>query len=289
MCPLDLVGLTPLMHRGSGGPETRVALVDGPVALDHPDLATEMIQEIPGGPSGRCVLTDSAACGHGTFVAGILSGKRSSAAPAICPGCTLLVRPIFTETSSMSGQMPSATPRELVAAIVDCVSAGARVINLSLSLAEHSSREERELDEALDLAMRRGAIVVAAAGNQGTVGCSPITGHPWVIPVVACDLKGRPARDSNLGHSIGRLGLSAPGEEIVGLSTSSEPLRSSGTSVAAPFVTGAIALLWSEFPSASAAQLKRAVTHSRGARRASVVPALLDAWAAYQVLARIPS
>jgi subtilisin family serine protease len=254
--------------------------------MDHPDLATEMIREIPGQPGGCCARTDSAACGHGTFVAGILSGKRGSAAPAICPGCTLFVRPIFPETASGNGQMPRATPRELAAAITDCVDAGAQVVNLSLALAQPSSRGGRELGEALDHAMRRGVIVVAAAGNQGTIGGTTITSHPWVIPVAACDLEGRPAGGSNLGHSIGRRGLRAPGDGITSLGASGEPFRSGGTSVAAPFVTGAIALLWSEFPSASAAQLKRAVSQAPGVRRMSVVPALLDAWAAYQVLSR---
>ena len=49
--------------------------------------------------------------------------------------------------------------------------------------------------------------MVAAAGNQGTLGSSAITRHPWVIPVVACDLRGRPMNESNLGSSIGRRGL----------------------------------------------------------------------------------
>jgi subtilisin family serine protease len=59
-----------------------------------------------------------------------------------------------------------------------------------------------------------------------------------------------------------------------------------GTSVATPFVTGAIALLWSEFPAATAAEVKLAVTQSNGVRRTTVVPPLLDAWAAYQVMAK---
>jgi subtilisin family serine protease len=285
MNPLDLVGLTHLMERGSGHPDFAVGLIDGPVAVSHPDLATTKIREVLGGPVGQCVRRESLACEHGTFVAGILFGRRQSAAPAICPGCTLLVRPVFPETNRGDGQMPQATPQILATAIVDCIKAGARAINLSLALTQSSSRGDRELNEALDLAMRRGVIVVAAAGNQGAVGSTTITRHPWVIPVAACDLYGRPARGSNLGHSIGRQGLSAPGDGIISISTSSQPLRSGGTSVAAPFVTGAIALLWSEFPSASAAQLKRAVTQRRGARRPTVVPALLDAWAAFQVLA----
>ena len=74
--------------------------------------------------------------------------------------------------------MPSATPRELAEAIIECINAGARVINLSAALGEPSARAERELEEALDYARSSGVIVVVAAGNQGTVGSSAITRHP---------------------------------------------------------------------------------------------------------------
>ena len=286
MGPLDLVKLTALMERGRGRPETRVGLIDGPVAIDHPDLASENIREVPGHLRGRCARADSAACGHGTFVAGILAGKRGSAAPAICPDCTLLVRPIFAETVSGTEPLPDATPRELAAAIIDCIDAGAHVVNLSLALARPSARGERELEQAMDYALRRAVIVVAAAGNQGTLGSSAITRHPWVIPVVACDLQGRPTLQSNLGSSIGKRGLSAPGDDITSHGASGTPLRSGGTSVAAAFVTGAIALLWSEYPGTAAAEVKYALIRARGLRRTTVVPALLDAWAAYQLLAK---
>jgi subtilisin family serine protease len=180
--------------------------------------------------------------------------------------------------------MPSATPQQLAAAIIECIDNGARVINLSLALPQPSVKGERALEEALDLAVRRGVIVVAAAGNQGALGSSAITRHPWVIPVVACDLAGRPMNESNLGGSIGRRGLSAPGDGVTSLSAQGQPLTLGGTSVAAPFVTGAIALLWSEFPVATAAQIKLAVTRAATTRRASVVPPVLDAAAAYRNL-----
>lgn len=109
-------------------------------------------------------------------------------------------------------------------AIIDCVQAGARVINLSVGLAHLSSKGERELDEALDHATRRGVIAVAAAGNQGTIGSSALTRHPWVIPVVACDSNGNPVRESNLGNSIGRRGLRAPGDSITSLGTAGQAL-----------------------------------------------------------------
>lgn len=284
MDPLALVKLTGLMERTSGSPELKIGLIDGPVATQHADLAGEHLREIPGKNGARCAQANSKACLHGTFVAGILSAQRSSLAPAICPDCTLLIRPIFTETTSGREHMPSATPLELAAAIVDCIYAGARVINLSLALAQPSTKGEQALEEALTLAVRRGVIVVAAAGNQGTLGSSAITRHPWVIPVVACDLSGRPMNESNLGSSIGRRGLSAPGDSITSLGSEGPSFTFGGTSVAVPFVTGAIALLWSEFPSATAGQIKLAITQTTPMRRASVVPPLLDAAAAYQIL-----
>jgi subtilisin family serine protease len=283
--PLDLVKLTPLMRLANGRVETTIGLIDGPVVAGHPDLTGARIREIPGKPGGTCARASSAACMHGTFVAGILCAKRDSTAPAICPNCTLLVRPIFAETTSANGPMPSATPQELATAIIDCIGAGAHVINLSAALAQLSSKGERSLEEALNYSAKRGVIVVAAAGNQGTLGSSAITRHPWVIPVIAYDLRGRPIGFSNLGNSIGRRGLGAPGDGVTSLGADGEQHTFGGTSTAAPFVTGSIALLWSEFPGATAAEVKRAVTQSHGMRRMAVVPPLLDAWAAYQVMA----
>lgn len=273
------------MQIASGRTETRVALIDGPVATTHPDLSGTKIRELPGKIGGTCRRATSLACMHGTFVAGILSAKRGSTAPAICPDCTLIVRPIFPETTSANGQMPSATPEELASAIIECIEAGAHVINLSAALANPSAKGERRLHEALGYCARRSVIVVAAAGNQAAVGSSAITQHPWVIPVIASDLRGRPISYSNLGSSIGRQGLSAPGERITSIAIHHGPAPAfGGTSAAAPFVTGAIALLLSLFPKINAAAVKLAITTAAGARRTTVVPPLLNAWAAYQAL-----
>jgi subtilisin family serine protease len=106
-----------------------------------------------------------------------------------------------------------------------------------------------------------------------------------VIPVAACDLRGRPLDQSNLGRSIGRHGLRAPGEQITSLGSEGEPVTLGGTSAAAPFVTGAIALVWSLFPAASGAQLRLASTHAHARERTTVTPPLLNAWATYQALA----
>jgi subtilisin family serine protease len=261
-----------------------IGLIDGPVLLAHPDLAGQRIHQVSEKAGAACSQPTSTACMHGTFVAGILCATRDSAAPAICPDCTLLVRPIFSESAPRNGDLPSATPDELAAAIVETVDAGARVLNMSAAVAQQSLPGERALSQALDYAARRGIIIVAAAGNQGTVGSSVITRHPWVIPVAGCDLRGRPVSESNLGSSIGRRGLSAPAEKITSLGADGNARAFGGTSAAAPFVTGAIALIWSEFPDARAAEVKFAITGGGRHARNTLVPPLLDAWTAYEVM-----
>jgi subtilisin family serine protease len=246
--PLGLIQITELMDITRGRSATIIGLLDGPVAIDHPDLTSEHIRYVSVGHANKCAQIGSSACAHGTFVAGILSARRGAQAAAICPGCTLLVRPIFVETTSGSSRrLPSTTPAALATAIIECIDAGARILNLSVGLAEPSCRGERELEDALGYAVSRGVVVIAAAGNQGTVASSAITRHPGVIPIVACDLQGQPMPESNLGGSVGRRGLCAPGAEIISLGTNGQPSTFGGTRAAAPFVTGAIALLCRNF------------------------------------------
>ena len=286
MPALRTVNLHALMERTSGRSEIVIGLIDGPVILDHADLSMKNIRALPGREDAGCTRADSLACQHGTFIAGVLAARRGSVAPAICPDCTLLVRPLFAESSAEGARMPVATPEELADALRECIDAGARVLNLSVGLARISSQGEQALDEALDLAARRQVLIVVAAGNQSAVGGSVLTRHRWVIPVAACDHQGMPTPESNLGSSIGRRGLCAPGAAVTSLGSTGQAVTTGGTSVAVPFVTGTIALLWSEFPNASAVDLKLAVTRTGATRRTSVVPPLLDAEIAYETLRR---
>jgi subtilisin family serine protease len=285
MTILDRIGLTDLVARTEGRPEVAIGLIDGPVVMDHPDFQPGSLRAVPGGRSGSCRRDDSLACAHGTFVAGMLSARRGGTSPALCPGCAVLVRPIFDEGRGRGDVMPGGSPEELAAAIVECLDAGARVMNLSIAVVRSSAAGRRALAAALDLAARRGALVVAAAGNQGTLGASALTAHPWVIPVAACRADGRPTDTTNLGRSIGTRGLLAPGEGVTSLAAGGPaPSLRSGTSVAAPFVTGAAALLWSEFPSAVGAAVRAALVGAPDRRRARIVPPLMDVSAAYQAL-----
>jgi subtilisin family serine protease len=270
--PLGLVRLTELTSLSTGTPDLRIGLVDGLVDTGHPDLAGAPVHHVGVIPEPR----DRAAAQHATFAAGILVGRRGGAAPALVPRCPLLVAPIFGTEGR--GTVPSASPAELADALTALVVAGTRVINVSAELISASPDNEQRVRAALDLAARRGILIVTAAGNRGRLGSSVLTRHPWVISVVACTLSGTPARYSNLALSSARHGLLAPGEGVTGPA----PVAPTGTSVAAPLVTGAIALVWSLNPQATPHTLRAAILGPD--RRRGIVPPLLDAWAAYVIV-----
>jgi subtilisin family serine protease len=285
--PLVLVGLSRLIKLAFGAASVKIGLIDGAVTLDHPDLAKDDIYLLPPRADAACDSKDFA-CTHGTMVAGVLHARRGTSAPAICPGCTLVVRPIFSNTrvSKESVNVPNTTPQEVAAAILEAISADVRIVNLSIGLAESSMRSVRSLREMLDYAAEQNVIVVAASGNQGEVASSAITRHPWVIPVVAVDDGGRVLPFSNIGTSVGRRGLGAPGYNIISLDASGGVSVFTGTSVAVPFVSGTLALLWSIFPEVDATELRLAVL-GEPTRRRSITPPLLDAWTAFRTLEAI--
>jgi len=279
-----LVELPELMELSTGAGAT-VALVDGPIALDHPGLATVGIRFLNERSSGVCHQYDSVACVHGTVIAGLLHATRADAARGICPGAMLAVRQIFPESTTVvrGDGLPSATPGEVASAIHEVIDHGADIINLSVGLTMSSNRGDRVLEQALDRAARHDVIVVAAAGNEGQLGSSIITRHSWVVPVVACDHDGQILASSNLCTSIGRRGLVAPGHNVVSLDARGGHAKYSGSSVAAAFVTGTFALLRAAFASANATDLRFAVLGNSAGRR-SVSPPLLNAWTAYRAL-----
>lgn len=277
---LEATRLRPLMERTIGDPQLMIGLIDGPVQVSHPDLVHARIRALTS--ESTCHEARSPSCRHGTFVVGILSARRGSAAPAICPGCTVLSRAIFAESKGLGDAPPLAESGDLAAAITDCVNAGARILNISAATDSPTTRMS-ELQRALDNAARKGVIVVAAAGNGASLLSTVVTRHPWVISVVGCDLHGRPLHASNLGKNIGSRGLSAPGDSIPSLDSLGGSRVMSGTSAAAPFVTSAVALIWSLLPRAKPSLLRYAIAGPRGARP-SLVPPLLQARPAFDWL-----
>jgi subtilisin family serine protease len=287
MDPLEQVKLRSLMDVSNGRPEIVIGVIDGPVDFNHPSFQNARLKATKISQLRACKSASNIACNHGTFVTGILAGKRDSLAPAICPECTIILRPIFNEPSSGSNVdvvFPTSTPNELSDAIIETVDSGAKIINLSLGLSGTSLIVYHELEQAYIYARQKGVIIVAAAGNQGNIGYAALHNNKWVIPVAACDENGRLSAMSNFGASIGIRGLMAPGVDIDSTSPGGKYTKLSGTSFAAPFVTGTIALLWSVFCKATAAQIiqsvvRRPLNHSR-----TIIPSLLDGEGAWKFL-----
>ena len=126
---LDQVMLPPLMAITDGSENVVIGLIDGPVDAHHPGLATARLRKLASVSNPPCSLVGSAACRHGTFVAGMLCASRQFLSSAIAPGCTLLVRPIFSASGTDATGVPNAEPEALASAIIDCVRAGASVLN----------------------------------------------------------------------------------------------------------------------------------------------------------------
>jgi subtilisin family serine protease len=272
------------MARTSGSRHVVVALIDGPVMTSHPDLA-EGVRALSKRTADPPAEAEGGDYQHGTFVAGILCARRGSSAPAICPGCQLLVRPVAARAADHGEHAPRAQSADVAAAIIECIDEGARVINMSVTL-EHSFAGEHALEAAVDYATEHdvGIVVPSARSPAGTW---RISEHPWVIPVVGYDLQGRPIGYAD--RAIDLRGVGAPGVDVTSLGTGGKPVTLTGASIAAPFVTGTIALLQSEFPDATLSAIRFAITQQYSTRRPSLLPPILNAWAAYQFLKRAKS
>jgi len=305
MDPLALIKIQNLMSITKGNPNITIGLIDGPVNLGHPAFEGSIIKTVTESHFAECKSADSISCQHGTFIAGILCAKRGLPTPGICPGCTLMLRPIFldkTKSNTIANKysnakepyldnygvyFPSATPDDLYNAMVEIIEKGAKIINLSLGLSTSSLTLYTKLQEAYDYARRKGVIIVAAAGNQGNIGGLSLIDHDWIIPVAACDENGQLDSMSNIAHSITSRGIMAPGVNITSTFSDKQNryAKLSGTSFAAPFVTGAIALLWSAFPYLSAAQLIYLIRNNNASlKKRSIIPRLLDVHSIHNVI-----
>ncbi|NIG54982.1 S8/S53 family peptidase [Chitinophaga sp. Cy-1792] len=282
----SMVQLNDLMHQTSGQPGIHVGIIDGPVDTSHEDLSGSQFNAT-GDVRVSCQSNASFACTHGTFVAGILAARRTAPCPGIIPGCTFTARPIFCEAGDIN-QCPEVTIGHLVEAVRSVMNRGARVINLSLGISGVDLKRENQqiLQSTFDEAFQRGIIIVGASGNHGRIGHNPLFDHPWVIPVVACKRNGSPMEHSNIGRSIGMRGLMAPGWGLQHIKSGGGYTALWGTSVAAPFVTGSISLLWSLYPQATPGDIHAAFTKSQPGRR-GIIPPLLNVTQSKSYLERL--
>jgi len=259
-------GLQAAWDRAPAGAVT-VAVLDTGIDLDHPDLAPNAWvnpEDPPGGGDqdgngitddvhGANTIARSGAVaddqGHGTFVAGIV-GARGDNGIGIA-GAAWQARLMAVKTMDGAGRGVATDTADGIRYAVD---QGARILNLSVN----GDAPDTVHREAIEYAGARGAVVVASAGNQSrdidaTPSYPASWRFPYVVGVAATRQGGDLAAFSNRGPA--SLELAAPGEAVTSTTRGGDYGLGSGTSFAAPHVSGALALLAGARPDLGAAGL----------------------------------
>lgn len=224
-----------------GSRDVIIAIVDTGANYGHPDLRDKLIQGYDFVNNDADARDDH---GHGTHVSGIAAAvtNNGQGIAGVCWDCTLMPVKALSNTGSGSHWA-------IANAVTWAADNGARVINMSLGGPYHSNT----LQNAMNYAWNRGAMLIAAAGNNSTSVIQYPAGYSTVMAVAATDQGDNRASFSNYGSWIS---VAAPGVSI--LSTVGSNLYSawSGTSMASPVVAGLAGLVVSQNPSRTPEQVR---------------------------------
>lgn len=256
--------------RTTRGRGITVAVVDTGVDGSLPDLAGQVLpgKDMIGFGARR---GDRSWARHGTAMAGIIAGRghgagRGDGVLGVAPEAKILpVRVILEASDPARAEARESRGAALADGIRWAADHGADVINLSLGDDSESAHPEAGEDAAIQYALKKGAVVVASSGNGGEKGdhVSYPAAYPGVIAVAAVDRYGTHAAFSTRRWYTT---VSAPGVDIVVPAPDRQYYVEWGTSAAAAFVSGAVALVRSAHPGLTPAQIKRLLADTaRGA------------------------
>ena len=250
---------------GWTGQGVLVGVIDTGIDENHPDLAGRIVAQ-------RDFIGEGVGDfhGHGTHVAGIIAGSGAASGgkyKGISPDASLLV-------AKALGSDGVGLTSQIMAAMEWLVSQGVRIINLSLGL-EGPTDGTDPLSLAIDAAHAYGCLVVVAAGNsgpdRGSLGVP--AGARRGLAVGAVDRHGHVYNLSSRGPTAdgrNKPDLAAPGTGIISCCSAHSPdpvidqhyTASTGTSMAAPHVAGAAALVLEANPNMSVDELAGALLNT---------------------------
>jgi subtilisin family serine protease len=251
-----------------------VAILDTGVQIDHPDLAGNLWtnpNEVLNGKdddkngfvddvTGANMFTNDGNVsddeGHGTHVAGIIAARAGNdvGGSGVAPQARIMAVKVLDSNRSGNSSI-------LARGIRYAVDMGARILNVSIN----GDATTSDLTAALHYASDKGATIVASAGNNSrnldqTPSYPASSDEPSVLTVTASDEAGGLPGFANRG--VNSVDLAAPGEMILSTALGSHYENRSGTSMAAPFVAGSLALLQAARPDMSQATLRGALLSS---------------------------
>ena len=225
---LDQMNITGLWNGTRDNGEILIAVLDTGIDCDHEDLKGKIIAEVN--------FTDSPTVndlnGHGTHIAGIIAANADNGIgiAGLVPAGKLL-------NVKVADDYGSCQPATVARGIIWAVDNGAKVINVSLEITDPSA----ELEQAVNYAWSRGALIVAAAGNRGNDAAVYPAYYVNSIAVAATRPDNTLAPLSNYGDWVD---AAAPGFNIYSTLPGNKYGHETGTSFAAACITGLAADLF---------------------------------------------
>jgi subtilisin family serine protease len=248
----DLIGLDFARALTRGEPDVHVAVLDTGVNLDHHELEGKLLPgedfvDLEGldttGFIGDFMGYDDVPedeVGHGTHVSGIIAARGIQMDEGVAPNCRILPVRVLATMKSGNRLVGAGIIDNINTGIKWAVDNGAHIINMSLGIRHAGGGLPHE--DVIRYALSKNVTVVAASGNDGTAERYYPGALPGVIAVGAVDQNGVVTPFTSYGAPIT---VVAPGTNIYSSFAHNTYAFASGTSQAAPFVTGAAALLQS--------------------------------------------
>lgn len=252
-----------------GNPNIVVAIVDNGVRLTHEDLAPVLWQnptpnsglfdrypnDINGwdvadndnNPNPPSSTTDASPFSHGTICAGLAGAKSNNGVGIASIGFNVRIMSVKCTPDGSDGN----TLNSAYDGVYYAIQAGADIISMSWGGTEGGITGENLMKSATTA----GIVLVAAAGNSGVSTLYYPAAYPGVIAVAATDANDVKAGFSNYGSWVD---ISAPGTSLYSTKAGSNSSygTASGTSVATPLVAGLVALILSNEPGLTPAQVE---------------------------------
>lgn len=210
----------------------KIAILDTGIDSQHEDLKENYVSTNK--------KYDDDANSHGTHCAGIAAAvsNNQKGIASLSPDNSL----VRVTSIRVLGGNGSGTERGIIKGIIEAADSGADVISMSLGGRSTDARQQA-YREAIDYANKKGAIVVVAAGNEGSDARNVVPASiEGVITVSAIDNQLNRARFSNEISAL-KMGVAAPGVNIFSTMPNNRYAAMNGTSMATPYVAGVLGMM----------------------------------------------